>query len=420
MSIFVLVLALNAAASPLSLREAIEMATESSPEVVGAGGDVIVEGGKVHEAIGALLPRVDAFSSLDRNYRHPEELAPQYPGYDWKNGLQASWTLYDPTLHRGLELARIGRRLQEIGLSRRLDDAAILAASSYGDLVLLRKQERLCREAIANLDSMASGVRRKVALGLLPEIDLDRIANQQNALEVRMEGIRGGIASGTARLAGILGLDRGDTIEIADTALPGKLDEGIASQMGSEDSMSAALGLEAERISRKMDGAIFHPVVALTWQGYWEGATEEFGRYEHRSTWYPIGVVGLSVTVPLFEGLQPTARRAIHDAAIESGSHRMRKDAAARERELDAAIRCASFAEESRERQQRIAASSGRIADVLERQYVDGLVPVSDALQSRNDAVAAMIDLGAVEVAAFKAKLEVCKYNKEVQTCLLK
>jgi outer membrane protein len=406
----------------VSLEEALRMALERNRDIQEARLSVEEADGRVAEARGEVLPRVDLNASYTRNITAPASFMParffdpdagpdeltrvSFGGENvWSSDVSFEQPLFEARAFAGVGAAGRYRALQEETLRGRVLEVASRVRLLYYELLLAREQARLIERSVERVVQSLDETRALHRAGVAADFDvlrlevelanlepqLRRVVNQARAREREMgteldlgEGIRIQVVGDLAQLD----LDDPAANDAGNRALlslmgvtpPASDDEAGVEELlqrardGSSKLAQLELAEDLRSAELQVERAAYLPRVALF--GSYQVHAQQDGRADFfgQSGLRGYGrLVGVQVSVPVFTGLQRGARVKQKQAAIRQ--IRTQREVAA-DRIRDRVRTVLEEAEEARlrVRGQRLAVTQARRGfEIASSQYREGL-----------------------------------------------
>lgn len=313
-----LALSLSAGERVLTLREAVDLASRQSPEVVLARLDeqrAALEAQAVREP---ALPRLVVGSGLAYSSGMPMSIEGATPAVVQAKAVRTLWSR-----PQGFQVAqaREGARAASAASAAAREDAALRVASLFLDLERIVRQTESVRRQLEHAQKIEAATRLRAQEGRELPLEARRAALETARARLRLQQLAGQRRSASQALAAALGLDPSEDIVPAAEdrpAPPAPLEEDASVAAALRDDPEIRR-LEAEVAAKNFQARSFRalrlPRIDLVAQ---YGLLAKFNNYEQFFNRFERHNVqlGASIQIPLFTNSQDSARAA--QAEIEA------------------------------------------------------------------------------------------------------
>ncbi len=361
----------------VTLEQAIAVALERSQELRVAKLAVASSSQRVREAVGTLLPSVDATVRYQRNLRvaeaflpaflfdpdaPPDELVPVRFGADntWSAQLSVTQPLFDATFLLGVGAAGRFRSLQEEAARGRAQEVASAVRRGYYAALLAREDVRVTEESVRRFEETLAETRALERTGLASSYDVLRLEVRLSNLRPNLRRAVNAVAAAERALTVEMGLDPERPVHVAGrlhdmnlasieanpepnaellrlvgyrdalAASPAELWE--TARRRRSDLRQARLQRDLEKTRAAVERADFFPRLSAFFDygiiAQENGRLNFFGETENQRT--RTAQVGLQVEIPIFAGFSRAARLEQQQIAVrqtETRLHRLERDA---------------------------------------------------------------------------------------------
>ncbi len=302
----------------LTLKQAVELASRQSPEVVLARLDEQRAALEVQAVREPLLPRIYAGSGLAYSSGMPMSIEGATPAVVQAKGVRTLWNRSQGYL---VAATRESARAASAASALAREDAALRVAALFLDLERLARQSDAAQRQLEHAQRIEAATRLRAEEGRLIPLEARRAALETARARLRLQQLASLRKSASHSLATALGLDPSEEI------VPAAEDRhALETPQEEESSVAAALRddpeirrLEAEVATRNLQArshrAMRLPRIDLVAQygllAKFNNYEQFFNRFERHN-----GQLGASIQIPLFSNSQDEARAA--QAEIEA------------------------------------------------------------------------------------------------------
>ncbi len=315
-------------AQTYSLQQAQEYAVKNSINSANAKLDVDLARAKKNEVTGIGLPQISGSFDVKDYIEIPTSLVPaEFFGgpkgsfaavkfgtqYNAAAGISASQLLFSSDYLVGLQASKTYMELAQKAESRtRIETMTTVTKAYYGALVA-RERFKLLESNIVRLEKMLSDMRAMNQGGYIEKIDVDRVEVNYNNLLVEKEKTERLINLSEALLKFQMGLDVNQTIVLSDSlgTFLNNLTEVSNVKVNATSRIEYSL-MESQNKLNELDLKRYRMSYLPNLVAYGSATTQaqrtEFNIFDTKLRWYPIGVIGATLNVPIFDGLQKNYR----------------------------------------------------------------------------------------------------------------
>lgn len=336
----------------LSIRDAVRTALEQSRDIQDARLSLEEANERVSEAWGAVFPKVDFNASYTRNIAPqvsflPAEIFGGEPGEfikvqfgadnSWSSTLTLDQPLFSAAAFIGVGAAGRFKTLQEEGLRGRAQNLVTRVRQAYYTLLLAQEESRLIQNSVARVRESLEETQALNRAGLASDYDVLRLQVELANLEPNLRRTDNAVAQARRALAIELNLESLENLEVSGSLASMNLDDpesndpanleilrlsGIQApaEMPTQEILSMAYASRSDlrqlELTEKLRTAELRvqqveylPRISffgnLSVNAQQNGSPNFFGDPATRATskW-----VGVSVSLPIFTGLQRDAR----------------------------------------------------------------------------------------------------------------
>jgi outer membrane protein TolC len=311
-----------------SLKEAVDYAKKSNYMLKNSKLDVLASQKKVNEVMAMGLPQISASGNLMNNVKIPVQVVPNFlqsvmGGPDnlelafarpYSSGItfSANQLLFDGTFFLGLKASKEFVNLSQLNYSRTQIETEVNVSKAYLLVLLLESNEQMMEKNLETLNKTRSDLEQFYKNGFAEKVDLDRLTLQLSNLSLQKEKIHDQKQIATMVLKLQMGLPVSDSIILSDNLEP--LFEASKS-MSIEEKANYSTRIEYKMLQQqlvlnKMDRKRYlvgyFPSLFLFANHQQNAFGDELGTLYDK--FYPGTTVGLSVTLPIFDGLKKHAQ----------------------------------------------------------------------------------------------------------------
>jgi len=401
----------------LSIREAVQTALEQSRDIQDARLALEEAEGRVTEAWGNVFPRIDFSASYTRNIAPAVSFLPAefFGGEEgefikvqfgadnaWSSALVVDQPLFEAGVFIGVGAASRYQALQEETLRGRAQNLVTRVRVAYYAQLLAQEELRLIQNSVERVRESLRETESLNRAGLASEYDVLRLQVELANLEPNLKRAENAVAQARRGLAIELNLDELETLEVAGSlasmdlevveandasnleilALSGVKDPlGVAPEEILEVAYDSRSDLKQLELTEKLRTAElrvqqgeFLPKVSLfgnvSVNSQQNGRPNFFGDPMNRATskW-----VGISVSVPVFTGLQRTARVGQARAVLNQARNQSLLARVQAESQVKSILEQAQEALERARGQKLAVAQAQRGFEIASAQYQEGL-----------------------------------------------
>lgn len=401
----------------LSIREAVQTALQQSRDIRDARLALEEAEGRVSEAWGSVYPRIDFSASYTRNIApavsflpaeffggEPGEFIKVQFGADnaWSSALVLDQPLFEAGIFIGVGAASRYQALQEETLRGRAQGLVTRVRVAYYALLLAQEEWRLIQNSVSRVRQSLTETEALNRAGLASEYDVLRLRVELANLEPNLRRAENAVAQARRGLAIELNLEELETLEVAGSlasmdleiveandasnleilALSGVKDPlGVAPEEILDAAYDSRSDLKQLELTEKLRTAELRvqqgeylPKISLfgnlSVNAQQNGRPNFFGDPLTRATskW-----VGISISVPVFTGLQRNSRIGQAKAVLNQAKNQSLLARAQAESQVKSILEQAQEALERARGQKLAVAQAQRGFEIASAQYQEGL-----------------------------------------------
>jgi outer membrane protein len=315
-------------AQTYSLQQAQDYAVKNSINSANAKLDVDLARAKKNEVTGIGLPQINGSFDLKDYIKIPTSLIPAQffggaPGtfepvqfgtqYNATAGISASQLLFSSDYLVGLQASKTYMELAQKAESRTKIETITSVTKAYFGALVAKERSKLLDVNIVRLESMLKELTAMNKSGYIEKIDVDRVEVNYNNLLVEKEKTIRLINLSEALLKFQMGLDVNQSISLSDSlgTFLNNLTEVSSAKVNPSSRIEYSL-IESQNKLNELDLKRYRMNYLPNLVAYGSVSTQaqrtEFNIFDTRMKWFPIGVIGATLNVPIFDGLQTNYR----------------------------------------------------------------------------------------------------------------
>jgi outer membrane protein TolC len=309
-----------------SLQQAQDFAVKNSINSANAKLDVDLARAKKNEVTGIGLPQISGSFDLKDYIQIPTSLVPaEFFGgpagsfapvqfgtkYNATAGISASQLIFSSDYLVGLQASKTYMELAQKGESRtKIETISAVSKAYYGALVA-KERFKLLDINIERLENMLKEMTAMNNSGYIEKIDVDRVEVNYNNLLVEKEKTARLINLSEALLKFQMGIDVNQSIVLSDSlgTFLNNLSEVSSTKVNASSRIEYSL-LETQNklneLDLKRNRMTYLPSLVAYGSVSTQAQRTEFNIFDTQLKWFPIGVIGATLNVPIFDGLQKT------------------------------------------------------------------------------------------------------------------
>ena len=324
-----------AAGTPLGLKQALDEGLKGNLDIQRA--ELGSEGidAQVNAAFRSYLPQLTASGTATHLFANDPTMVPNYPAWittlatggavplDPNNAMLSypiNWAvtgditlrqfLYVPQAITGIKMARKGKEIDAIGKQELREGIVFGISMQYWTIVYMEENLDVLEKSKANLSKTREAIAAMVEQGIVKKSDLNTMDINLASLSTQIDNLKVQIQTQKDALLQIMGRVPGEQIQLTDRLSP----DLRRSEEISGDPLQSSVTLRRMEQQAKLQDMqidltrqeIYPNIVAFATYGTKSGG-ETFG--DVKENFSDDGVVGINVTIPLFDGMSNRAKR---------------------------------------------------------------------------------------------------------------
>ncbi len=329
--------ALSAQPLALSLKEAQELAIDSSYAMRNAVYDIENAKREVKEVLAIGLPQVSAAAEYNRFLQIPVQLIPaEFFGgeagdfaevqfgveHNLTGSITASQLVFDGTYLVGLKASKTYLELSRNAKNKTEAEIRVAVAQAYYTALVADENLRILQENIKSVAKTLSDTEALYEAGLTEEQDVDQITLNRNQIQINIDNTEKYLTVAKQMLNYTMGI----SLE-RETVLTDRIDNLVELNTNPQyllsepnlnthpDMLIARTNLVVQNHMLKGDQAAYYPSLNLFLTHRQNAQRKQFNFTDQDEPWFPSTILGVNLTVPIFSSFQKNYR--VQRARIE-------------------------------------------------------------------------------------------------------
>ncbi len=243
-------------------------------------------------------------------------------------GADMSWLLFDGQVFVGLQardaillLAKKSKEVTEEQIKANIHKI-------YYQLVIGKKQVDAIDANIVRFEKLANDVKIIYKNGFAEKLDVDRISVALANLKTEKYKVENMLASGNAGLKFLMGMPQKDKLVLTDSISDQNISDDLADAVYNYNDRKEFQQIEiAEKLAGynvKRYKLSYYPTLAAFGSYSQNAQRDKFNFFDFSEAWFPTGIVGVKLSMPIFSGFAKDAR--VKKAEIELRQTRHSKE----------------------------------------------------------------------------------------------
>lgn len=276
------------------------------------------------EATADYLPQIDVEGNYSYYFNIPVQVIPAEafggaPGdyltakFGLKQSISASiegtQLIYNQQLINGLKMVDMGKNITQLQVVQKQEDVAYNVAVAYYNLESVYVQKRFAEENLQTISKLKNTTQNLFEAGLAGKSDLDRLSVTLNNIESAHDQLVVAETQLYRYLKFLMNLDLSTPIVIDTTGLTDKPELEVLTEAGQIERTEVQLlknQMNLLNLQSKNALAAYIPTLAAYGGFSYTGYNPDFAFFKtiNNNSYYPASYVGLSLSIPLFDGLK--------------------------------------------------------------------------------------------------------------------
>lgn len=333
-SLFVWIPAL--AQRTLTLEECLRIGIENNLSLAGSRNELRKAKHLLSENRAKLLPQINAVAGFNDNFNPPVSVTDgsaygnpynvtKTLQYNASAGLQLQMPLYNQTVYTAIDIARTMNELNRLSYEKAREDLMLQISKMYYLGQNTVEQLALIQENRARLQELRDITQAFFDNGMAMEVDVKRVNINLENLQVQYDNAKSMLVQQLNLLKYVM--DYPAEKEIALTPVNPEQVESVSLTGLRSDLYELQLLESQEKLAGQQKDLIrqgYLPSLSLTGSWMYSAYTDKARHWFHSGPsnhWYPSSGLGLTLRVPIFDGLDKRAR--IRKARIDEENARL-------------------------------------------------------------------------------------------------
>ena len=379
-----------------SLQEAQNYGLENNHDVKNAHLDVKHASKQMLETISIGLPQINAEAQWQNFLEVPTTLVPasqfnpEAPDniytemqfgipHTTSASISASQLIFNGSYIVGLKAARSFMNFAKISKSLTESQIKDSISTAYFNVLIAKENRGFLENIVSVHKDIVAETEVRYINGFVEDLEVDRMSLVLSQMEMQYNNVQRQTEIAEAYLKLIVGVSLDETITLTDS-LQTLLDSSVKFQLEEAqiknrlEYQMASMSVELKKLDMRRYQTDKLPSVAAFASIGSSAMGADFNAFEEGTNWYPSQLVGLKITVPIFDGLGGTAR--IQKARVKYEQAKNDKNQLAESLELAFLVSQSNYlnAISNYNHQQNNLVLSKKIYDKTLTKYKEGLV----------------------------------------------
>ena len=310
-------------ATYLSLKQSCQLGIEKNVNVLNGGLEQQKTTYQLAEAKSKLYPQVEAYSDFNYYYAIPKMVLPGEifgktgmiavqigTKYDWSSGFKASQVLYDQSYLTSLKLSQRLVTIGELTLQQKKEEVIYQVSQVYYLCQATRMQIQQLKITMQNTNRMQEIAKLKSENGIILKVDYSRVSVNKNNLQTQIDNLDQLYQQQLSLLKYLIGLNVATKVELSDSLnfSTVKASHELPDFKNRIELQLLDKQIEVTSLTRKFNQQSYLPTLSGIGQFYYQGQRDAFDFFKGKDKFYNVGLVGLSLNIPIFDGYEKYAK----------------------------------------------------------------------------------------------------------------
>jgi len=315
----------------LSLSEAVDYALENNPSTKNARLELLISKATIKETTARGLPQINGAYNLDYNPKIPVVFLPNQPpfgdpsnpsdviparfGVSYSSGLgvTVSQMIFDGSFFVGLRAAKTLLELTTKDLKKAEIDVVENVKKAYFGVLVNQQRIRLAESNLSRIDTLLKETTALNEAGFVEKIDVSRVQVQRNNTYTQIQRVQTALDISKQILKLQMGIPMEFEVELSESLQEMSTKEELLQLVGVEGAERIEIEQVATQINLvgldlKNNLSQYMPKINFVGNVRRSGAGNELDRVYNRANWFGSSLVGVSMSVPIFDGFAKAAR----------------------------------------------------------------------------------------------------------------
>jgi outer membrane protein TolC len=315
----------------LSLSEAVDYALENNPATKNARLELLISKATIKETTARGLPQINGAYNLDYNPKipviflpnqppfgdpsNPSEVIPARFGVSYSSGLgvTVSQMIFDGSFFVGLRASKTLLELTNKNLKKAEIDVVENVKKAYFGVLVNQQRIRLAGANLSRIDTLLKETTALNEAGFVEKIDVSRVQVQRNNTFTQVQRSQTALEISKQILKLQLGIPAEYEVELVETLQDLSTKEALIQLLGEVGSDRIEIEQVATQITLvgldlKNNVSQYMPKIDFIGNTRKSGAGNELDRVFNKSNWFGSSLVGLNMSIPIFDGFSKAAR----------------------------------------------------------------------------------------------------------------
>ena len=348
-----------------------------------------------------------------------------YVQHNMTAGIKATQVLFDKTVFTSLSLAEKSKEINGLNYQKAREDIIYDIADLYFLIKSTEEQKEILKENIDRLNQLTNITEARYKAGFVQQVDVERVRIDVANLQTEYDNLDILHSHQLDLLKYTMGINPEDTNEniVLTDSLQGNLIFAPDSSADINNRYEVKLlskQMEYAKLNKKVITAEYYPTLSIYGQHYYTSENEEFDFFSSdiSEKWHGADVIGLTLSVPIFDGFSKSTRRnqAEIDYKLAASDYEFTRRSL--NVEYRHALRAYNNSSRTESRQEDNVNLAEEVYDQTLLQYKEGVVSLSDLLEIENSLNDARLNLTNAVHQLRTAELDILKASGRLKTIL--
>lgn len=296
----------------LSLEKALEIAQNESPTIKVADKEIQKKEYAKKETVAGLFPNINAsggytYTIKKQVFAMMGQSIKVGQANNWNAGISLALPIFAPTLYKSIDLKAKDVELALESARSSKQDLVNQVTKAYYQLLLTQDSYEVLKKSYAHAEENYEVVSNKFKQGVVSEYDKIRAEVQVRNLKPSVVSAENAVNLTKLQLKVLIGLDAYQNIEVV-----GNLTDyenamyadvlNVDTAMLDNNTQLKQMKLQGEMLDKQLEinKSAYLPTVSLSSQVSYVSMNEDFRFKDYK--WNPYSTVGISFTVPIYQG----------------------------------------------------------------------------------------------------------------------